>query len=98
MDGRRIEDIELADIHRVLAPGFREPDAAAKADLAAVRIFPHHAAGGGNNDLETPARAEQRRACGERRAYKIDLADNGGAALINVQRRAGDGDAVVALK
>src|SRR5450759_3723222 len=45
MHGRRVEHVELADIHRMLAAGFGEPDAAAEADLAAFRIFAHAAAG-----------------------------------------------------
>ena len=39
MHGRRVEHVELADIHRMLAAGFGQPDAAAEADLAALRIF-----------------------------------------------------------
>ena len=96
MHGRRVEHVELADIHRMLAAGFGEPDAAAEADLAAFRIFAHAAAGRRGDHLQAPAGAEQRGSGGERRAHQIDLPRHRRPAVIDVQRGAGDGDAVIA--
>ena len=62
MHRRRVEDLGLAGIHRMLAAGFGQADAAAKADLAAFRILAHAAAGRDGQDLQAPAGAEYRRA------------------------------------
>ena len=98
MHGRRVEHVELADIHRMLAPGFGQADAAAEADLAALRILAHAAAGRRGDHLQAPAGAEHRRSGRQRRAHQVDLADHLGAAVIDVQRGAGDGDAVIAFE
>ena len=98
MNGRRVEHVELADIHRMLAAGFGQPDAAAEADLAALRILAHAAAGRGGDHLQAPARAEQRRA--GRRAPRAP-ARSGASPRCRRCRcagRAGDGDAVIAFE
>ena len=98
MHGRRVEDVVLAVVHRMLAAGFGELDAAAEADLAALRILAHHAAGGDGQHLQAPAASEHRRVGLEHRLGKLDLLHHRRAALIDVQRGAGDGDAVVAFE
>jgi hypothetical protein len=70
----------------------------AEADLAAFRIFAHTAAGRRGDHLQPPAGAEQRGSGRKRRAHQIDLPHHLHAAVVDVQRGAGDGDTVIALK
>ena len=98
MHCRCIEDVELADIHGMFAAGLGEPDAAAEAEFAAFRVLAHAAAGGRGDDLDAPARSEDRRAGLERRAHQLDLPHHFGAGVVDVQAGAGDRYPVIALK
>ena len=99
MHGRRVEHVGLADIHRMLAAGFGQPDAAAEADLAALRVVAHAAAGRRREHLQAPA-ASRKTACRSssaartRSTWRVTSV----AAVVDMQRRAGDGDAVIAFQ
>ena len=98
MHGRRVEHLVLADVHRMLAAGLGQPDGAAEADLAALGILADAAAGGDRQHLQPPAASEHRRAGIEHGARQLDLPGHRRGVVIDVQARAGDGDAVVAFE
>ena len=98
MDRHGLEAVGLAVVHRVLAAGRREPDGTAEPDLAPLGVAPHAAARRDHQELQAPAAAEYRRAAVEHRARKLDLPPHLRRVLIDVQRRAGDGDPVVAFQ
>jgi hypothetical protein len=76
----------------------RQRDASSDPDLAALRIGAHRAACRDSHDLQAPAAAEQRRLRLQHFARKLDLPGDLRPAIINIQRRAGDRDAVIALE
>ncbi len=98
MHGDGIEAVGLAGVHRVLPPGGGETDGAAEPELASLRVAPDAAAGGGGQELQSPTAAEHRRAGAEQGADEIDLTDDLRPALIDMECRAGDGDAVIAFE
>ena len=93
-----IEHGRLAGIHRMLAAGLRQRDAPCDADLAALWIGAHCAARRDGDHLEAPAAPEQRGLALEHRARQLDLRLDLRAAVVNIERRAGDRHAVIAFQ
>src|SRR5581483_11158123 len=78
--------------------GLGEADTAAEADFAPARIFMHRAACRDGRDLQAPAASENRRLRAINLANEFDLRLDRGAAVVNMERRACDGDPVIALE
>src|ERR1043166_8930994 len=82
----------------MLTPGSGETDGAAEPELASLGVAPYAAAGRGGQELQPPTAAEHRGAGAEQGADEIDLTDDLRPALVDMERRAGNGDAVITLK
>jgi hypothetical protein len=98
MRADRVISGAAAGEQRMRAAGLGRPDVAGDANLAAFGIAQHFAARRGGRDLQAPAGTEQWRARGEDGAGEIDLARDRRAAVVEVQRRAGDENAVVGFQ
>ena len=94
----RLEHRRLAREHAVATPRIGELDAARESELPPQRIAAHPTAGRAHRHLQAPAAAEERHAGGKRRPRQLDLPLNVCAAVVDVQRRAGDRHTVVARK
>ena len=93
-----IEYRSLALVHRVLAPGRGQRDAAPDPDFATRRIRPHRAACRNRENLQTPAASEQRRLGLKHCARKLDLPLDLRPAIVDIERRAGDRHTVIAFE
>ena len=93
-----IERRGLAGKHRMAVSRCREGDAPPNPDFAALRIGADRAAGRDRDELQAPAASEQRRTACHDGAGKLDLPLDRRTAIIDVQRRARDRDAVIAVK
>jgi hypothetical protein len=98
MNGGCLEGGRLAGEQRVSAAGVAEQNAPAEPKFAAARVGAYLAACGGDGHLQTPAAAEERYAGGEDGLGEFDLAGDGVAAVVDVERGPRHGDAVVALE
>jgi hypothetical protein len=98
MNGGRLEHGRLAGEQRMFAAGVAQQNAPREAELAAPRIGAHLAAGGRDRDLQSPAAAEERHAGGKYGLGELDLARHRRAAVVDVERRSGHRDAVVAAR
>src|SRR5262249_25644207 len=95
---RGVEYVKLASIHGMFAARFGQSYAAPETDFTSFRIFSHTTAGRRGNHLQTPARTEYRGTGFQCRAHQFDLAHTLRTAIVDMQARAGDGDAVIALQ
>src|SRR5580698_136306 len=98
MNGGGLEGGRLAGEQWVRAAGVAEQNAPAEPKFAAARVGAYLAACGGDGDLQTPAAAEERYAGGQHGLGELDLARDGSAAVVDVERGSRHGDAVVAFE
>ncbi len=82
----------------MFAAGVGEQNAPGKSELTAPRVGPHLAARGGDRNLQPPAAAEKSHAGIKHGLGEFDLVRHCRAAVIDVERRSGHRDAVVALQ
>jgi len=98
MNGGCFENGGLAGKQRMFAARLGECDAPAEPKLAAAGVGAHFTAGGGHGDLQSPAAAEERHAGGEHGPGKFDLLGHGRSAVVDIERGARHGRAVVVLE
>src|SRR5580693_7414529 len=98
MDGGRLEHRRLAGEERMFPSGLGQDDAPRKAEFSAARIGAHLASGRRDGDLQPPATSEERDTRFKYSPRELHLTRDRRAAVIDVERRTGDGDAVVAAE
>src|SRR5258708_24724000 len=98
MDRRRIVDGSAIPVHRMGTTGFRQRNLARKCDLSPLWIEFDLSSRSDGGKLKAPTRAEHRDSPGKKLAHEIDLPQRLGVAIVNIQRRPGDRDAVVRIK
>src|SRR5215468_4004574 len=82
----------------MLATRLAELDASGKPELPSKRISAHTSAGCAYRHLQAPAAAEERHARRKHGTRQLDLPFDVHAAIVDVQRRTGDRDAIVATE
>src|SRR5580658_5415766 len=98
MNGRRLEHAGLAGEQAMSAARLAQQNAPPEAELTAARIGPHLAAGRRDGNLQPPTAAEERHAGRKYGLGELDLTRDRRAAVVDIERRAGHGDAVVMLE
>src|SRR5215472_12371545 len=96
--GDRLEHRGFARKHRMATTRLAELDAPGEAEFPSARVAAYAAAGGAHGHLQAPAAAEERRAGCKHSARQLDLPLDGRAAVVDIERRAGNRHAIVAGK